>query len=122
MKAPIASITALSTCALIIITASCRPRQAAPPSGHVTTAAEQASLTPDEVLQQLKDGNNRFHSGNVTLRDHTEQIRQAVPGQYPKAMVLSCLDSRVPVEDVFDQGMGDVFVGKVGQREVGAPP
>ena len=80
---------------------------------HVTTAEEQARLTPDEVLKQFKDGNKRFHSGRVTRRNHTAQIRKSAPGQYPKAMVLSCLDSRVPVEDVFDQGIGDVFVGRV---------
>jgi carbonic anhydrase len=80
---------------------------------HVTTAEEQASLTPDEVLQQFKDGNKRFRSGKVTRRNHREQVRQSAPGQFPKAMVLSCLDSRVPVEDVFDQGIGDVFVGRV---------
>lgn len=82
-------------------------------NSHVMTAAEQAKLTPDEVLRQLKEGNQRFHSCNVTLRSHGEQVRQAVPGQYPKAFVLSCIDSRVPVEDVFDQGLGDVFVGRV---------
>lgn len=82
-------------------------------NSHVLTAEEQAKLTPDEVLRQLKEGNQRFHSGNVTLRNHSEQVRQAVPGQYPKAFVLSCIDSRVPVEDVFDQGLGDVFVGRV---------
>jgi carbonic anhydrase len=80
---------------------------------HVLTAEEQAKLTPDEVLRQLKEGNQRFHSGNVTVRNHSEQVRKAVPGQYPKAFVLSCIDSRVPVEDVFDQGLGDVFVGRV---------
>lgn len=80
---------------------------------HVTTAEEQALLTPDEVLQQFKDGNKRFRTGRVTRRNHREQIRRSAPGQYPKAMVLSCLDSRVPVEDVFDQGIGDLFVGRV---------
>ena len=98
--------------AAALITA-CNKRAEAPPDGHVTTAEEQAKLTPDEVLQQLVEGNKRFHSGNETRRDHTEQVRKSVPGQYPKAMVLSCIDSRVPVEDVFDQGLGDVFVGRV---------
>ena len=81
--------------------------------GHVTTAEEQARLTPDEILRQFKAGNLRFRSGQVTRRNHREQVRRSAPGQYPKAMVLSCLDSRVPVEDVFDQGIGDVFVGRV---------
>ena len=81
---------------------------------HVMTKAEQDSLTPEQVLRELKEGNERFNSGNVTQREHTEEIRKAVTGgQFPKAMVLSCLDSRVPVEDVFDQGLGDVFVGRV---------
>ena len=80
---------------------------------HVMTKEEQSKLTPDQVLQDFKDGNNRFHSGNTTLRNHSEQARKSAPGQFPKAVVLSCIDSRVPVEDVFDQGLGDVFVGRV---------
>ena len=81
---------------------------------HVITKAEQDSLTPQQVLQEFKEGNNRFKNGTVTQREHSEIIRKtATDGQFPKAMVLSCLDSRVPVEDVFDQGIGDVFVGRV---------
>jgi carbonic anhydrase len=81
---------------------------------HVLTKAEQEALTPEMVLQEFKDGNKRFESGNVTERDHSGEVRKiATSGQYPKAMVLSCLDSRVPVEDVFDQGIGDVFVGRI---------
>lgn len=81
---------------------------------HVMTKSEQDSLTPDQVLQEFKDGNERFNSGNVTQREHSEEVRKAVTGgQFPKAIVLSCVDSRVPVEDVFDQGLGDVFVGRV---------
>lgn len=81
---------------------------------HIMTKAEQDSLTPDEVLQEFKDGNERFNSGNITQREHSEATRvAATDGQFPKAMVLSCLDSRVPVEDVFDQGIGDIFVGRV---------
>ena len=84
-----------------------------PAESHVTTAEEQARLTPDAVLQEFKEGNRRFRSGQVTRRNHREQVRKSAPGQFPKAMVLSCLDSRVPVEDVFDQGIGDLFVGRV---------
>ena len=95
------------------ILAACLRNEEPPADSHVTTAEEQAKLTPDEVLRQFKAGNQRFHSGQVTRRNHSEQIRKSAPGQFPKAMVLSCLDSRVPVEDVFDQGIGDVFVGRV---------
>ncbi|WP_281239663.1 carbonic anhydrase family protein [Flavobacterium praedii] len=81
---------------------------------HVLTKAEQDQLTPNQVLLEFKEGNQRFKSGNVTQREHSDEIRKvATGGQHPKAMVLSCLDSRVPVEDVFDQGIGDVFVGRV---------
>ena len=83
------------------------------PVSHVMTKEEQAKLTPDQVLQQFIEGNKRFQSGTTTERDHSEQARKSAPGQFPKAVVLSCLDSRVPVEDVFDQGLGDVFVGRV---------
>lgn len=80
---------------------------------HVMTKAQQDSLTPDEVLQKFIEGNTRFNLGKTTHRDHSEQVRKSADGQFPKAVILSCLDSRVPVEDVFDQGIGDVFVGRV---------
>ncbi len=79
----------------------------------IITAEERAKLTPDQILQDFLDGNERFRNNNLTQRDHSEQIRKSAFGQYPKAVVLSCLDSRVPVEDVFDQGIGDIFVGRV---------
>jgi carbonic anhydrase len=79
----------------------------------VLTQEEQAKLTPEKVIELLKEGNKRFASGKVTLRNHKEQIRRAVANQFPKAIVLSCVDSRVPVEDVFDRGIGDMFVARV---------
>jgi carbonic anhydrase len=80
---------------------------------HVMTKEEQDKLTPALVFQELKDGNSRFKSENVIERDYSEQVRKSAEGQFPKAVILSCLDSRVPVEDVFDQGIGDLFVGRV---------
>lgn len=79
----------------------------------VLTKADQDKLTPASVIELLKEGNRRFVAGEVTVRNHREQIRQAVASQYPKAIVLSCVDSRVPVEDVFDRGIGDMFVARV---------
>src|SRR3954451_17406718 len=69
----------------------------------VLTKEEQTKLPPDTVLQMLKDGNNRFMNYNLTARLHSAQVRAAVGGQYPKAVILSCLDARIPVEDVFDK-------------------
>ncbi len=75
--------------------------------------AAQAALTPDEALQLLKDGNARFVAGESTERNLVEQQRETSRGQYPFAVVLSCLDSRSAPEIVFDQGIGDLFVGRV---------
>jgi carbonic anhydrase len=85
----------------------------AKPVKTVISVEERDKLTPDQILQEFLDGNERFRNNNLTHRDHSEQIRKSVFGQYPKAVVVSCLDSRVPVEDVFDQGIGDVFVGRI---------
>ena len=79
----------------------------------VLTADEQNALTPDAVIQALKDGNKRFMNNDLTARDHSAMVRMASKGQYPKAVILSCLDSRIPVEDVFDKGIGDMFVARV---------
>ena len=80
---------------------------------HVMTKEVQEKLTPDQVLEDFKEGNKHFLNGTSTQRNHSEQARKSAPGQFPKGVVLSCLDSRVPVEDVFDQGLGDIFVGRV---------
>ena len=79
----------------------------------VLTAEEQSALTPDMVIQSLKDGNKRFVKSDLTSRDHSSMVRNASSGQYPKAVILSCLDSRIPVEDIFDKGIGDMFVGRI---------
>jgi carbonic anhydrase len=79
----------------------------------VLTAEEQKALTPDMIIQSLKAGNKRFMDNDLTARDHSAMVRNASEGQYPKAVILSCLDSRVPVEDVFDKGIGDLFVARV---------
>ena len=78
-----------------------------------TTAADQKALTPDKVLSQLMDGNKRYVEGKLSDPNIVKRIKVAVKGQHPKAVILSCLDSRVPVEQVFDQGIGDIFVGRV---------
>src|SRR6056297_3878614 len=88
-------------------------REITPLIEKVLTAKEQANLTPNSVIKSLKEGNERFVTGELTARDHTEQIRKTVGGQFPKAVILSCVDSRVPVEDIFDKGIGDIFVARV---------
>jgi carbonic anhydrase len=79
----------------------------------VLTKEQQDALTPELVIKSLMDGNDRFVNNDLTARDHSMQIRKSTLSQYPKAIVLSCVDSRVPVEDVFDRGIGDLFVARV---------
>lgn len=79
----------------------------------ILTAEEQAEMSPQEIVGRLKKGNENFINNNLTQRDHSAQRRKAMIGQFPKAIVLSCVDSRVPVEDVFDLGIGDIFVARV---------
>jgi len=80
---------------------------------EVLTKEQRDALTPHQIIQSFKDGNERFASNDLTARDHSSLVRKSATGQFPKAVVLSCLDSRVPVEDVFDRGIGDIFVGRV---------
>lgn len=78
-----------------------------------TTPKQQSDATPDAVLKQLMDGNARYVAGERTSIDIKNSRSAAAKGQWPLAYVLSCVDSRVPVEVVFDQGIGDIFVGRV---------
>lgn len=75
--------------------------------------AAQDQLTPDAVLADLKASNERYQAAKLTGQDVAERREVATKGQFPKAYILSCVDSRVPVETVFDQGIGDIFVGRV---------
>ena len=82
----------------------------------ITTALDKSSqdaLTPQSVLSDLHEGNKRFRQQSMRERDYSSQREHTVTGQYPKAVVLSCIDSRVPVETIFDQGIGDIFVARV---------
>jgi carbonic anhydrase len=80
---------------------------------EVLTSESQKALTPTQVVADLKAGNERFADNRGSRFDFLEQVRSTASGQFPKAVVLSCLDSRVPPEVVFDQGIGDIFVGRI---------
>lgn len=82
-------------------------------SNEPLTAEEQAALTPDEVINILKQGNKDFVEDALTVRNNTKRIRETALCQYPKAVIVSCMDSRVPVEDVFHRGIGDLFVVRI---------
>ena len=77
------------------------------------TKEVQDLLTPIKVLQDFIEGNSRFIRNELNTIDHKALISQTADGQHPKAIVLSCIDSRVPVELIFDQTIGDIFVARV---------
>ena len=87
--------------------------QLAPDMSRSLTKAERDSLTPSQVLDELKKGNERFRTGKMAPRDYRAEKRSSAAGQYPAAVVLGCVDSRVPAEIVFDAGIGDIFTGRV---------
>jgi len=76
--------------------------------------------TANEALQILKDGNQRFVDGVPEHPNHNEEVRQLLSkGQAPIATILTCADSRVPPVNIFDQGLGDLFVVRVAGNVIG---
>jgi len=73
------------------------------------TRETQATMTPQKSLQYLKEGNQRFKNNLKANRNLLEQVNDTSDGQFPFATILSCIDSRVSAELVFDQGLGDIF-------------
>jgi carbonic anhydrase len=89
------------------------PIFAEPAKQTPVTAEEQKALTPDQALADLIAGNECYVAGNLTDLNIKANIAANAEGQHPKSVILSCLDSRVPVENIFDQRIGDIFVGRV---------
>ena len=79
----------------------------------VITKDVQVALAPNAALKDLLKGNSRYVANNLTKSNITKLVEQTTDGQFPKAVILSCIDSRVPVEMVFDQTIGDIFVARV---------
>lgn len=73
------------------------------------TKETQATMTPEKALQFLKEGNERFQGNLKANRNLLQQVNETKDGQFPFATILSCIDSRVSAELVFDQGLGDIF-------------
>lgn len=78
-------------------------------TAQVQTKESQATMTPVTAMKMLVEGNDRFLAGKGKVRDLNAKVIATAAGQYPFAAVVSCMDSRAPVEIVFDQGIGDVF-------------
>lgn len=77
------------------------------------TQAERDALMPADVVAEFQGGNERFIKDSLTPRNRQARVQATGTAQFPKGMVLSCIDSRVPVEEILDQGLGDIFVGRI---------
>ena len=78
-----------------------------------STREIQTALTPQQVLEILEAGNRRFLAGDRIIRDLGRQVTATSTGQFPMAVVLSCIDSRAPAELIFDLGLGDIFNARI---------
>ncbi|MGO4396109.1 carbonic anhydrase family protein [Variovorax sp. M-6] len=75
--------------------------------------AQRDALTPDKVIELMKKGNQRFRSGKMQPQDFLAQKRSSASGQFPAAVILSCIDSRAPAEIILDMGIGDTFNARI---------
>ena len=81
--------------------------------GAALTKAQRDKLTPDEIIAHMKSGNERFRLGKESPHDYLAQQKASAKGQYPAAVILSCIDSRAPAETIMDLGIGDCFNARV---------
>jgi carbonic anhydrase len=77
------------------------------------TAESLTAMTPSSAVEKLKKGNARFVEKETCSRDWLAKVSATASGQYPFAVILACMDSRAPIEIIFDQGIGDVFVIRI---------
>jgi carbonic anhydrase len=101
--------------AIALLAAGCQSMQPAgtSPAQFPLTKDAQAAMTPQQALAGLRAGNARFVAGQPLARNNSSDVKATASGQYPFAVVLSCLDSRQPIEIVLDQGIGDIFSARV---------
>jgi carbonic anhydrase len=88
------------------------------PGGHLAYAAaftkeQRDKLTPNDIIALIKKGNERFRAGKESPHDYLAQQKASAKGQYPAAVILSCIDSRAPAETIMDLGIGDTFNARV---------
>ena len=84
-----------------------------PAQAAALTREERDKLNPDQVIEILERGNERFRTGQMQAHDYLAQKRATAAGQYPAAAILSCIDSRAPAEIILDAGIGDTFNARV---------
>ena len=115
----------LRLAAILLVALACAGQSGNPPApaspvASAQTRESQSAITPARALELLKQGNARFAAGAPLQRDLLAQMHATATGQYPFASIVGCIDSRVPPELVFDQGIGDVFSARIAGNFVDA--
>ena len=80
-----------------------------PAHADALTKAQRDGMTPEQIIQAMKRGNERFQKGERKPRNYLNEQKASAKGQYPAAVLLSCIDSRAPAEVIMDLGIGDIF-------------
>jgi carbonic anhydrase len=80
-----------------------------PAHADALTKAQRDSMTPEQIIEAMKRGNARFRKGERKPRNYLSEQKASASGQYPAAVLLSCIDSRAPAEVIMDLGIGDIF-------------
>ena len=81
----------------------------APAGGQALTRAQRDQASPEQILSAMQRGNTRFREGERKQRRYLEEQQTSAAGQFPAAVILSCIDSRAPAEVIMDLGIGDIF-------------
>jgi carbonic anhydrase len=94
---------------LLIASAAALCLPVRPAHADALTKAQRDAMSPDEIIEDMKHGNARFQKGERKARNYLREQRASAAGQYPAAVLLSCIDSRAPAEVIMDLGIGDIF-------------
>lgn len=97
----------------LVLVSGCASSDTQPARRSTLAQSVQQAMGPDVALARLAEGNERYQKSMLTSVDYSAQRKASVSGQYPMAFVLSCVDSRVIPEALFDCSIGDLFVGRV---------
>ena len=81
--------------------------------GAALTKQQRDDMTPDQIIDSLQRGNERFRNNALAPQDYPADVKSSAAGQYPSAIILSCIDSRAPAEIIFDAGIGELFNSRV---------
>src|SRR6185503_3104073 len=103
----------LKAAGIVMATTALGAKPAGPVHAAALNKAQRDKMTPDDIVATMKKGNERFRVGKESPHNYLAQQKASAKGQYPAAVILSCIDSRAPAETIMDLGIGDVFNARV---------